>query len=109
MVLIRIVSFCTMLLLAAIQYSHSFNPAFTSRFKHEISLESSSTSSESDCGCGVASEFSGKPPMSEVREMNVRKVAGDVPIYNVDGNLTNINEILGTSNISLVVLLRSLG
>lgn len=96
-----------MLMLTVVQFSQGFSPLYAKGFKAELFL--SSTSSDNDCGCGVASEFSGKPPISAVKDMNLRKVAADIAIYTAAGQLTTLNKILASSNTSLVVFLRSLG
>jgi hypothetical protein len=66
-------------------------------------------SDEMDCGCAPAVEFSGKPPLKVKNGMNFRQIGAHVPIFDLDGNQTSMNEILDSSKSSLVVFLRSLG
>jgi hypothetical protein len=71
-------------------------------------------SSDEDCGCGPT-VFDGKPPTSAIRDtIDHRAVIGSLPLYNVDGEKTSIDDIIGyakenPNKTSLVVFLRSLG
>ena len=67
------------------------------------------SSNEIDCGCAPVVEFSGKPPLKVQDGMNFRQIGAHVPIFDLDGNQTSMNEILDSSKTSLVVFLRSLG
>jgi hypothetical protein len=66
-------------------------------------------SNENDCGCAPTIEFSGKPPMKVQDGMDFRQIGAHVPIFDVNGGQTSMNEILDSSKTSLVVFLRSLG
>mmetsp|Transcript_1800 Transcript_1800/g.2401 ORF Transcript_1800/g.2401 Transcript_1800/m.2401 type:complete len:138 (+) Transcript_1800:104-517(+) len=66
-----------------------------------------------DCGC--ATIFEGQPSNTARRNINHRNAISKVPIYRIDGTITDIDDILGGENskknekTSLVVFLRSLG
>lgn len=60
-----------------------------------------------DCGCG-ATTFSGKPSEKALK-VDARQSIGANPIYNVNGEQTDINEQIGNSGTAIVVFLRSLG
>lgn len=72
------------------------------------------SSNNEDCGCGPT-VFDGKPPSSALRDaIDHRAVIGSLPLYNVDGVKTSMDDILGygketPNKTSLVVFLRSLG
>lgn len=66
-------------------------------------------SAENDCGCAPTVEFSGKPPLGVQDGMNFRQIGAHVPILDLNGERTSMNEILDSSKTSLVVFLRSLG
>ena len=58
-----------------------------------------------DCGCTI---YSGKPS-DKARSVDARRVIGAAPIFSVNGNPTNINELIGSRGTAVVVFLRSLG
>lgn len=68
--------------------------------------------SVADCGCGTPAAtntiYSGKPP-NKARTIDPRQVIATKPIYTVNGDPTNMDELIGTSGTSIVVFLRSLG
>lgn len=67
-----------------------------------------------DCGCGPT-VFEGRPSSDAIRDIvDHRDVIGSLPLYNVNGQKTSINDILGDAKenadkTSVVVFLRSLG
>ena len=58
-----------------------------------------------DCGCTT---FSGKPS-DKALAIDPRQAVGAKPIFSVNGEQTNVNDLIGTKGTSVVIFLRSLG
>jgi len=76
--------------------------------KNSVAMKVSSKALETtDCGC-VTTTYSGNPS-DTARSMNSRAIMNKSLVYNLNGEKTTIGDILGESQTSLVVFLRSLG
>lgn len=64
-------------------------------------------STDEDCGCGGAN-VSGAPSEA-ARALDPRVAIGQSSLFTLNGEETNMNQLIGETGTSLVVFLRSLG
>mmetsp|Transcript_422 Transcript_422/g.603 ORF Transcript_422/g.603 Transcript_422/m.603 type:complete len:110 (-) Transcript_422:561-890(-) len=64
------------------------------------------SSTSEDCGCATTN-FSGNPS-NKAKSINVREAMRGTPFYTVNGDRTQMDDVLG-KRVSVVVFLRSLG